>query len=189
MKNLKLFSLFTVIAFLTFQSCEKIKEALVITVNVPIEKCHTIMAPVPTSASEGYSQEIEITNTKTQEVLEDNDVDASAIKSASPNELVISIGNPAETNFKVTDVKSIKVELTAANKATIKLIEEAIENATVTDNQAIFKADESVEIDVAEYLKVDKMTMKVTIFTSADVNEDTELCFNLKNNMKIGLPE
>lgn len=187
MKNIKLFSVLTLFVFLAFQACEKIKEAIVITVNVPIEKCHTIIAPQPASETIGYSKEIEIDNTETTKVLDENEVDLSAIKSAAPNELIISIGNPDDTNFEITDVKSVLIEVSTATKAAVKVLEEAIENATVTNNQATFKADTSV--DITDYIKEDKITMKVTVFTSADVNEDTELCFKLNNDMRIGLPE
>lgn len=187
MKNIKLFSVLSLFAFLAFQSCEKIKEAIVITVNVPLEKCHTIVAPQPANETVGYSQEIDIDNTETTKVLDENEVDLSAIKSAAPNELVVSIGNPDDTNFEVTDVKSVVIEVSTATKAAVKVLEESIENATVTANQATFKADAS--IDLTEYIKEDKITMKVTVFTSADVNEDTELCFKLNNDMRIGLPE
>ena len=133
-----------------------------------------------------YSQEASI-STKTKDVLDENGVDASAIRSAAPNELIISIGNPSDTDFSITDVKSVKVELSTDSKAAVSIVEKAIEDAIVTDNIATFSADGS--IDLVDYIKADEIKMKVTVTTGTDVSKDTELCFELKNNMKIGLPQ
>lgn len=180
MKNFKLFSLLLLSSFLMFQSCKKLKELLEITVDLPLSDCYTVVAPQ--SKDEVYTVKRTIDNSKTQDILDENNVDASAIRSIAPNQIIVRIDNPDDTSFEITDFKSIKVVISE-----ITVAERTIDDAVVSGNMATFTADDGV--DLTEYLKETSVEMEIIAEISKDVTEDTKLCFELINDMKIGLPE